>query len=307
MKSSARLHFPPVRWHGQERRLWNRVWRRSCKDLPEERVRLQFLDWLLLQQEWPPGYIASEQALPGSRLERTDLLCYDSNGKPEWLIECKAPSVCIGERARLQIARYNRELRAPCLCLTNGIDEQWYRTTDEGLMTLDSPPGDVRQSIESIRTAHDYWIDRGFLGKHTPAHAVEPAVSLCRWLYHPDEIDFIFHLGGEWTSGSLPLAHYYRRINRDEERQLAIALLSDADGSSWISILHNQQERTNLLLQIPIAPDRETGQLTGEIRYHSASSSGTLALASLPGPLLLHSPDELVSGLETTCDLLLRT
>ncbi|MGM0507216.1 MAG: type I restriction enzyme HsdR N-terminal domain-containing protein, partial [Bacteroidota bacterium] len=278
MKSCARLHFPPVRWNGQERRLWNRVWRRSCKDLPEERVRLQFLDWLLLQQAWPAGHIASERSLSDRHSQRTDLLCHNEKGEPAWLIECKAPSVRMGESASIQIARYNRVVGASVLCLTNGVFDYWYRVSDETLIELDSPPTPDRVLIETIRDPAIYWVDRGFLGNRSPEPFRNKLAALCRDLYNPDHASSIFYLDGEWRTDHLSLSHYYRAFNPDPARQIAIAILSDATGSTWISVLHNEKSQTTAMFQIPIQPSEQSGEPTDKLHYFLTDTNGRIRL-----------------------------
>lgn len=282
------MHFPPVRWHGQERRLWNRVWRRSCKDLPEERVRLRFLDWLLLEQAWPAGHIASERSLTDTRGQRTDLLCYNKKGEPAWLIECKAPSVRIGESASLQIARYNQVVQAPILCLTNGLNDHWYRTDGEALTPLDTPPAPAAESIETIREPVSYWIDRGFLGRTSSETLQQSLTDLCRELYHPTEAASIFYLDGDWKTDHLALMHDYRMFKLDRNRQLAIAILSDAAGSTWISALHNKRGTTTAMIQIPAESTGVTGGHADEFHYFLSDTNGRMPLSSIcPDPLPL--------------------
>ncbi|MEX1211922.1 MAG: type I restriction enzyme HsdR N-terminal domain-containing protein [Balneolaceae bacterium] len=303
MKSSARLHFPPIRWHGQEKRLWNRVWRRSCKDLPEERVRLRFLDWLLLQHEWPPGHIASERSLSSGHAQRTDLLCHDEEGNPSWLIECKAPSVRIGESASLQIAQYNRIVQAPVLCLTNGVSDYWYRTDGDRLDALDAPPIAETLPIEAIRQSTSYWVDRGFLG-HKSSEALQEALTgLCRQLYDPSHADSIFYLEGTWRNDHLYLTHDYRSVPLSRRRLLAVAPLSDASGSSWISALHHENGATNAMIQIPLDP--ETGVPSDTVHYHLTDRKGSVPRSSiLPDPLPLQA-DQLIPALDQLIQSLL--
>ena len=53
--------------------------------------------------------------------KRTDILIFNSDGKPEVVIECKAPSIKISQKTFDQIARYNLQLKADFLIVTNGL------------------------------------------------------------------------------------------------------------------------------------------------------------------------------------------
>ena len=48
-------------------------------------------------------------------------MVFNTNGKPEIIIECKAPNVKITQDTFDQIARYNLKLQANYLIVTNGL------------------------------------------------------------------------------------------------------------------------------------------------------------------------------------------
>ena len=52
---------------------------------------------------------------------RADIVLYAADGKPNMIVECKAPNVKITQDAFNQIAKYNFKLKVKCLVLTNGI------------------------------------------------------------------------------------------------------------------------------------------------------------------------------------------
>lgn len=54
------------------------------------------------------------------RRQRCDLVIYNRQGKPVMLIECKAPSVKIGQTALNQAGRYNLKHKVAFLIVTNG-------------------------------------------------------------------------------------------------------------------------------------------------------------------------------------------
>ena len=89
---------------------------------PEEWVRQHFVHFLIDQKKYPETLIAIEKQLTINNLKkRTDILIFNSDGKPEVVIECKAPSIKISQKTFDQIARYNMTLKTDLLVVTNGI------------------------------------------------------------------------------------------------------------------------------------------------------------------------------------------
>ncbi len=88
---------------------------------PEEWVRQHFIHWLINEKRYPASNIAIEGGLKLNQLQkRTDIVCY-KNGTPYLLVECKAPSVAINQKTFDQLFRYNQEVQAPLLAVTNGL------------------------------------------------------------------------------------------------------------------------------------------------------------------------------------------
>jgi hypothetical protein len=91
---------------------------------PEEWVRQHFVHFLIDQKKYPETLIAIEKQLTINNLKkRTDILIFNSDGKPEVVIECKAPSIKISQKTFDQIARYNLQLKADFLIVTNGFQK----------------------------------------------------------------------------------------------------------------------------------------------------------------------------------------
>ncbi len=89
---------------------------------PEEWVRQHVLHLLIKEKNYPPGLINVEKVLRVHGLKkRYDIVAYDPNGGIQLLVECKSPEVLITQESFDQIARYNMELRARYLLLTNGL------------------------------------------------------------------------------------------------------------------------------------------------------------------------------------------
>jgi len=89
---------------------------------PEEWVRQHFVKYLIAEKKYPLSIIAIEKQLViNNRKKRTDILIFDSNGNPDIIVECKAPSIKITQATFDQIARYNLKLNATYLIVTNGL------------------------------------------------------------------------------------------------------------------------------------------------------------------------------------------
>lgn len=93
---------------------------------PEEWVRLHFVNYLTIHKNYPVSLMAIEkQLMINNRKKRTDILIFNTDGKPEIIVECKAPSVKISQQTFDQIARYNLSLNANYLIVTNGLQHYY--------------------------------------------------------------------------------------------------------------------------------------------------------------------------------------
>lgn len=89
---------------------------------PEEWVRQHVLQYLINDLKYPKSIIAVErQLLVNGLRKRFDILIFNKKGLPEIIIECKSPDIKINQQAFDQIARYNLELNAKFLMVSNGL------------------------------------------------------------------------------------------------------------------------------------------------------------------------------------------
>ena len=94
---------------------------------PEERVRQQLILFLLNVQKIPESHISVEKAITVNGMaKRYDLVVFGTDGKPQMVVECKAPEVEITQQVIEQAGRYNKTLRAPLLGVTNGITQYFF-------------------------------------------------------------------------------------------------------------------------------------------------------------------------------------
>ena len=89
---------------------------------PEEWVRQHFIHYLNQEKNYPLGLMGVEQMVKYNGMQtRADIVLYTTEGKPNMIVECKAPNVKITQDAFNQIAKYNFKLKVKYLVLTNGI------------------------------------------------------------------------------------------------------------------------------------------------------------------------------------------
>lgn len=104
-----------------KRHIYDPVRQRYVRLTPEEWVRQHFLQYLMQERRVPSGLLATEAPFQyDGQSWRADIVAHDRQGDPLLLVECKAPSVSIGQDAFDQGSRYNLVLDVPFLVVTNG-------------------------------------------------------------------------------------------------------------------------------------------------------------------------------------------
>lgn len=98
------------------------VFRKKYVELtPEEWVRQNLLNALIINYNYPKGLIAVEKELIINKMKkRYDAVIFDRDRKPWMLIECKAPEIVLNESTLSQTLNYYRELQCPFLLVSNG-------------------------------------------------------------------------------------------------------------------------------------------------------------------------------------------
>ncbi|HSV10351.1 MAG TPA: type I restriction enzyme HsdR N-terminal domain-containing protein [Hanamia sp.] len=88
---------------------------------PEEWVRQNILQYLLITKKYPASLIAVEKEIKlGELKKRCDIVVYNKDAKPWMIIECKEMNVSLSEKTLEQILRYHITLPAKYLVITNG-------------------------------------------------------------------------------------------------------------------------------------------------------------------------------------------
>lgn len=97
---------------------------------PEEWVRQHCVEFLIQEKNYPKSLINVEKELKLNGLsKRYDIVVFNKDGSIHLMVECKAPSIKISQHTFDQIARYNLQLDATYLMVTNGF-EHYYCSMD---------------------------------------------------------------------------------------------------------------------------------------------------------------------------------
>ena len=93
---------------------------------PEEWVRQHCIQYLIQHKKYPQSLINVEKELKINTLKkRYDIVVFNPDGSIHLLVECKTPTVRINQETFDQVARYNLELNATYLMVTNGINHYY--------------------------------------------------------------------------------------------------------------------------------------------------------------------------------------
>lgn len=95
---------------------------------PEELVRQNIIDYLLVQKKYSKNLIKLESSTKFNKLlKRSDILIYDNKGRPFLLIECKAPHIKLSNTVIQQVSIYNSTINAQYIAISNGTDIQCFK------------------------------------------------------------------------------------------------------------------------------------------------------------------------------------
>jgi len=90
---------------------------------PEEWVRQHFLNLMISHLAYPKGMMKVEHSMTYFRnIKRSDVTILSKKSGILLLLECKAPSVKIDQKAINQVSEYNKVLKAQFIAISNGIN-----------------------------------------------------------------------------------------------------------------------------------------------------------------------------------------
>ncbi|MCH8535491.1 MAG: type I restriction enzyme HsdR N-terminal domain-containing protein [Flavobacteriaceae bacterium] len=90
---------------------------------PEEWVRQHCVHFLSKEKAYPLSLLSEERKIVINGItKRYDIVAFEASGEMNLIVECKSPSVKITQTTFDQIARYNMQLDAKYLMITNGLN-----------------------------------------------------------------------------------------------------------------------------------------------------------------------------------------
>lgn len=287
MNSIARQHFPVIVRRQDQVRLFNPVLKKQFANRPEERVRLQWVEYLLHQTEWKKSRIGFEAPVKLHRDERAlraDLILYQQNMEPYALIECKSESEALNSAVAEQAARYNSHIKAPYLALTNGLRDFWFKKDGNELISCENPIKKT-ESLGHLHSQPMYWEERGFLSS-TSAKEVKNWIEMILSIFYGEKNRSQFL---DFKGSFLPfmMSHYYRIELLDENEQMAIGFLGEKNFNSYLVAVLNQKGVNRGVMTVGldnlVAGKKDSAALYSEKKKREIDIRG-------------HLPDELFKG-----------
>ena len=126
------LSFPKYEFrlkkNDEKRFIFDEIRKKYIELTPEEWVRQNCVKFLIKEKNFKSQLISIEKKIILNKLtKRFDIIAHDNYGKPNLLVECKAPNIIINQKSFDQIIGYNKVIDAKYLMLTNGIIHYYCR------------------------------------------------------------------------------------------------------------------------------------------------------------------------------------
>lgn len=249
MKSVARNHFPQYVFRDGSKLLWNPILKKAFVDRPEERVRLQIVEYLILEAGFSPSRMSFESPvnLPRDKsASRTDVICFDKDFQPLLLIECKAPEIKLTEKASIQIARYNQKVDAPCLLITNGLEDFWFLSEQDRIENLSAVPSEF-EAKRTPESNFEYWSQRGFAGTKSHPSTRNWILQSCDLLYNSKENHLPSYFKFEGSPTEFYMPNYYRIFEEKDSVKLALSLTGTPFGATKLNGVLNKNRSNNMI------------------------------------------------------------
>ena len=109
---------------------------------PEEYVRQNFIQFLLISKKYPASLFAIEKEIRvGELKKRCDIVVYNREASPWMIIECKEMNVALSDKTLAQVLRYHSALPAEYLIITNGSYCYGFKKEKDQFFQIDLFPG----------------------------------------------------------------------------------------------------------------------------------------------------------------------
>ena len=88
---------------------------------PEEWIRQNFIEYLHNKKGFPISLMSTEKLTKINSLKnRSDIVCFNRQGKPILLVECKSEKIILDSNVFEQAQNYNSVLKTKYILITNG-------------------------------------------------------------------------------------------------------------------------------------------------------------------------------------------
>ncbi len=132
---------PSIKKQGTQEFIFCMIRKRWIILTPEEWVRQNFLQYLIETMKYPASLIAVEkQLILGELKKRFDMVVYDKNTMPFMIVECKEMNVSLSESVLQQVLRYNTNIQAKFLIITNGSHCYGFEKKSDGFFEISTMP-----------------------------------------------------------------------------------------------------------------------------------------------------------------------
>ncbi len=255
MKSVAIGHFPRVVVQANRFWLYNPILKKRYENRPEERVRLKWVEYILHQTEWKRSRIGFESPVKTQQdknMLRADLVLYSDQMKPTVLVECKSEQVKITTKTAEQAAKYNSQVNAPYLVLTNGIEDFWYEQKD-GKIHQTENIFEEHTSLTNLDRNFEYWHRRGFSSKNADVELKNWLASALNLFWSDPFRQQHRYLDFRETILPVPMNHYYKLFEIGSEQILAVSFIGTPDSDSWLVAIQNSAGENKGVLSINLA------------------------------------------------------
>lgn len=245
--TKTRFHYPQVKFRDGKKWLWNPILKKAFVNRPEERVRLQLVEYFVETAAVSPHKISFESPVKTAvdkTKSRTDLLIYDENYKPLLLAECKSRDIMLDEKTAKQAARYHQVLKTPYMLISNGIFDYWFdmktmaKEDNNRLKPLKEIPEIFKEKKQQIYNFR-YWRERAFAGADTRQSMRSYVSQSCRQLFS-DESLHVIYLNYESYPPEYALPGYYAISSFEDGCRLAVAIHATPYGDSRLNVILNK-------------------------------------------------------------------
>lgn len=120
-----KIDYPPyqpkIKTEDNREFIFDEVRKKWIQLTPEEWVRQNFLQYLIQVKKYPASLIAVEREIAiADTKKRFDIVVYNRQHQPYIIVECKEMTVTLDNKVLDQVLRYNTNLQAAYLIITNG-------------------------------------------------------------------------------------------------------------------------------------------------------------------------------------------